>query len=69
MKVYTAAEIAKERAEFRLLGASRFVLAEIAEQMLALLEVAEVAIRTQHQLPSYWSPTVQELKGALSEQG
>lgn len=69
MKIFTAADIAKDRADFRLMGADRFVPVAVAEQMLALLEVAEVAIRTQHELPSYWKPTVAELKGALNEQG
>lgn len=54
MKVYTAAEIADERASFHLMGADRFVRAEVAEELRALLALAEVAIRTKHQPPSDW---------------
>jgi hypothetical protein len=54
MKTFTAAEIADDRANFKILGARRFVHAEVAEELRTLLAIAEVSIRTNHRPPTEW---------------
>jgi hypothetical protein len=54
MNTLTAAEIAVDRDNFKILGSQRFVKAEEAEELRALLEIAEAAIRTNHKPPTGW---------------
>jgi hypothetical protein len=54
MNFFTAAEISDERAAYRMLGARRFVDAEVAEELRILLAIAEVSIRTHHTPPTEW---------------
>jgi hypothetical protein len=54
VKTFTAAEIAEDRANFKILGAKPFVPAEIAEELRSLLTTAEIAIRTKHTPPTDW---------------
>jgi hypothetical protein len=64
MKTLTAAEIAHERAEFRMLGAARFVPEEVARELRILLAIAEVAFRTKHTPPTEWH---ERTKAALAD--